>query len=70
MDGTGDYVVKQSKLGSEGQKSHFLPMWKLDLRDRYLHKYKHDLTQKMFLIVGLFERTKEAGQEKRMIESE
>jgi hypothetical protein len=47
MGRIGDHHVKWSKWrkpGSEGQKSHVLPlMWKLDLKDKYAHKYMYDL---------------------------
>jgi hypothetical protein len=44
MDGTGDHHAKQRKAGSEGQRPHVLPyLWKLDLKDKCIHKYIHNL---------------------------
>jgi hypothetical protein len=46
MDGTGDHHVKQSKQGSEIQRLHvFSHMSKIDLKDKHIHKYKHNGTQ-------------------------
>jgi hypothetical protein len=43
MDGTRDHHVKQSKLGSERERSHaFTHTWKLDLKGKHKHKYLHD----------------------------
>jgi hypothetical protein len=43
MDGTGDHQVTQSKPGSERQSSHISShMWKLNLKDKYIHKYIRD----------------------------
>jgi hypothetical protein len=44
VDETGDHHVKQSKLGSKGQRLHVFPhMWKLDLKDKCTHKYICDI---------------------------
>jgi hypothetical protein len=43
MDGTGDYHIKQNKPGLERQKLHvFSHMWKMDSKDKCVHKCKHD----------------------------
>jgi hypothetical protein len=35
--------IIMSKPGSEGQRLHVFPcMWKLDLKDKYIHKYIYD----------------------------
>jgi hypothetical protein len=81
MDATGDYHVNRSKLGSERQKSHvFSHMWKIDPKDKCIHKYKHDHLEReskkererenMLSIVGLFKENKEEGEEMEMIENE
>jgi hypothetical protein len=45
MDGTEDYHVRQSKPGSERQRSHvFSHMWKLDLKNKCIYKCVYDLT--------------------------
>jgi hypothetical protein len=43
MNGTGDHHVNQSKPDSKKQRPHiFSHMWKIDLKDKYTHKCKHD----------------------------
>jgi hypothetical protein len=43
MDGTRDHQIKQSKPGSERQRLRgFYHMWKIDPKDKCIHKYKHD----------------------------
>jgi hypothetical protein len=43
MNGTGDHHIKQSKPGSERQRSHvFSNMWKIDPKDKCIHECKHD----------------------------
>jgi hypothetical protein len=60
MDGTEAHHIKPSKPSSERQRSHvFFHMWKLDLKDKHIHKYIHDhiyhvYIQNMFVIMGLF----------------
>jgi hypothetical protein len=40
MARTGDHHVKRSKPGSERQKLHISPhIWKLDQKDKCIHKY-------------------------------
>jgi hypothetical protein len=42
-DVTGDHHIKLSTPGLEGQRSHVFPhMWRLDLKDKGIHKYIHD----------------------------
>jgi hypothetical protein len=50
------------------QRPHIFPhMWKLDLKDKCMHKYIHYHTHNMFTVVGLFEGTKGKQERKRMI---
>jgi hypothetical protein len=80
MDGTGDHI-KQSKSGSERHGSHvFFHMWKLDLKDKCIHKYiisfiyiytyfkyvfLNMYIYKMFAIVRLFERIRGRWERKK-----
>jgi hypothetical protein len=42
MDTTGGHQAKWSKPGSERQRPHvFSHTWKIDPKDRHIHKNKH-----------------------------
>jgi hypothetical protein len=46
MDAIGGHHVKWSKPGSENQRPHvFSHMWKIDPKDKQIHKNKHDNIQ-------------------------
>jgi hypothetical protein len=42
MNGIGSHHVKGRKPGSEGQRPHIPHILKLDLKDKYIHKYIYD----------------------------
>jgi hypothetical protein len=80
MNETEGYHVKQSKPTSERQRSHiFSHMWKMDPKDKCIHKYKHDQIciyvrmniyahthmHNMFPLVGLFKGTWGRRERKR-----
>jgi hypothetical protein len=43
MDETGDCDIKQNTPDSKGQIHIFSHMWELDLKDKCIHDYKHDI---------------------------
>jgi hypothetical protein len=46
MDAVREHLVKCSKHGSERQRQHiFSHMWKIDPKDKHIHKNKPDHTQ-------------------------
>jgi hypothetical protein len=46
MDAIGELHVKCGKLGSERQRPHiFLHMWKIDPKDKHIHRNKHEHIQ-------------------------
>jgi hypothetical protein len=46
MVATGEYHVKSGKPASERQRPHvFSHMWKIDPKDKHIHKNKYDHTQ-------------------------
>jgi hypothetical protein len=65
MNRIGDHNVKWSKPRREIQRSYvFSHMWKLELKDKGIYEYIHDhiciylYRETMFVIVGMFERTR------------
>jgi hypothetical protein len=70
MDTTGGHNVKWSKPGSETQRPHvFSNIWKIDPKDKHIHKNKHDHTQtemlNMFVIMELLYGTWGKRERKR-----
>jgi hypothetical protein len=69
MDAIWGHVM-WSKPGSETQRSHvFFHMWKIEPKDKHIHKTKHDYIQtymkNMFIIVGLLYGTWGRKERKR-----
>jgi hypothetical protein len=69
----GGHHIKWSKPGSERQKLRiFSHTWKIDPKDKHIHKHKHDYIQthmkNMFIIAELLmERGKEKENDKASI---
>jgi hypothetical protein len=46
MDAIGGHQVKWSRSGPETQRPHVSSyMWKIDPKDKHIHRKKHDHTQ-------------------------
>jgi hypothetical protein len=70
MNAIGGHHVKWSKPGSERKRPHvFSHTWKVDPKDKHIHKNKHDHTQthiyNMFVTVNYSMELGERGKGKK-----
>jgi hypothetical protein len=57
-------IIMLSEVSQVQKDKVFSYMWKVDLNDKHIHKYKHYHIYNMFVIVEQFEGTKGGGRGK------